>query len=116
MESLGGNGGLLAALGVGATALGALGRTLFDWLRGWREAAKSDAEIARELRDELRKEIADLRDRLDEERRTCDERIEAQEHMIRNLRALVYALATRAPLDNKMRDLMAEIAPSPANA
>lgn len=107
-------GGVLAAVLAAATALGALGREVVGWLKGWREAVKSDAEIARELRDELRKEIAELRDRLDEERRSCDERIEAQEKMIGALRALVYALATRTPLDAKMRDLMAEIAPTAA--
>lgn len=116
MDDMGGSSGVLAAVAAAATAVGAFGREVVGWIAGWRAAAKSDAELARELRDELRRDIEDLRSQLAAERKSCDERIEAQERMITSLRALVYALATRAPLDSKMRDLMAEIAPSPANA
>jgi Sec-independent protein translocase protein TatA len=108
-----GEGGVVAALLAAATALGAFGREVFGWLKGWRdgarEAVKSDAQIARELRDELRKDIDDLRQQLLDERKTCDERIGRQEVRVKELEALCVSLASGKRLDAKGEAALASI-------
>lgn len=104
---------------LGGVSVGAIGAVLgnldrlFTMLKGWkdgaREAVKSDAQIARELRDELRADIEDLREQLAAERKSCDERIERQEARIANLEDLCVSLASGKRLDAKGEATLASI-------
>lgn len=111
MDDTGGWGGY--SLTVIITALVARGNDIVGWVKGWkdgaREAVKSDATIARELRDELRKDIDDLRAQLLAERKSCDERIERQEARIANLEDLCVALASGRRLDANAQATLASI-------
>lgn len=107
------SGEAVGAMGTAAGLLVAFGRELWARLKGER----SDADIGRALRDELREEL----DRRDEE---CARRMQILTDELRaefhheksNMRALIRALALKLPLDAKLQRMLDEIAPLPSPA
>ena len=68
-------------------AVGAFGREMFDWLRGRRaaesELTRTDMEVGRALRDELRAEIQRQDARIEEQEAECRRRMDEMEQRLR---------------------------------
>lgn len=81
-------------------AIGAFGRELVDWLRGRRtdaaQAARSDMEVGKSLRDELLAEIARQDAKIERQDAECQRRLEAMETRLKTVQAEADAAAEEA--------------------